>query len=418
MIVQENRSFNNLFATFAGATGTTVGKKVVFTHGRRQTKSITLKEAKLLTRAALTHSYAGYVQAYDKGRMDGFNLIAYYRGGNEGNMPYQYVNPSQIAPYWTMAETYGLANAMFTTQGSSSFTAHQDLIRGGTAIDAEHSLIDSPQLSGGIWGCDSSPGTVTNLITTRRKFLKGAGPFPCTSDFPKSGSKYGTLRDLLDAASVSWKYYAPQIGMPGGIWSAYDVIAPVRYGPEWGTNVSWPETNVLTDIASGSLPAVCWVIPDAANSDHPGEDSDTGPSWVSSVVNAIGQSQYWNTSAIIITWDDWGGFYDPVKPPPLDDQGGPGFRVPMILVSPYAREASPKHPGYISNTVYEFGSILRFIEDTFNLGRLGTSDQTANSIADMLDFGQPPRQFQTIGSKYSRTYFLRQKPSLRPVDDQ
>ncbi len=291
VIVQENRSFNNLFATFPGATGTTVGKKVVFTHGRRQTKSITLKETKLFTRAALDHSYAGYVQSFDKGRMDGFNLVSYYRGGDEGSMPYQYVDPSQIAPYWTMAQTYGLANAMFTTQGSSSFPAHQDLIRGGTAIDAEHSLIDTPPLAHGIWGCDSPPGTVTNLITTRRKFLKNAGPFPCTSNFPGSGSSYETLRDLLDAASVSWKYYAPQVGTSGGIWSAFDTIAPVRFGPEWGTNVSWPETNVFGDIANGTLPAVSWVIPDAANSDHPGEGSDTGPSWVASVVNAIGTSR-------------------------------------------------------------------------------------------------------------------------------
>ena len=217
---------------------------------------------------------------------------------------------------------------------------------------------------------------------------------------------------------ISWKYYVPELApnQPGALWNAFDVIAPVRYGPEWGTNVNWPETNIFKDITNGNLAAVSWVIPDEANSDHPGYASDTGPSWVASVVNAIGQSSYWDSTAIIILWDDWGGFYDPVEPPARDDQGGPGFRVPMIVVSPYARETSSSQPGYISNTVYEFGSIVRFIEETFNLGSLGTTDQSSNSIDDMFDFNQPPRTFTVIPSKYSKAYFLRQKPSGLPVD--
>ena len=223
---------------------------------------------------------------------------------------------------------------------------------------------------------------------------------------------------MLDAASVSWKYYTPKVGDSGAIWNAYDVIYPVRHGPEWGTNVTWPETNIFNDIAGGTLASVSWVVPDGANSDHPNKGSDAGPSWVASIVNAIGESQYWATSAIIVARDAWGRFYDPVKPPPLDDQGGPGFRVPMIVVSPYARETSSSQPGYISNTVYAFGSIVRFIEDTFNLGRLGTTDGTSNSMDDMFNFYQTPRQFQSIGSKYSRSHFLHEKPSGIPVDTQ
>lgn len=329
----------------------------------------------------------------------------------------KYVNPSAIQPYWDLAREWGLANAMFTTQGSASFTAHQALIRGGTMIDAKDSLIDNLRYSTDAWGCDSPSGSKTSLITTQLVVKKAKGPFPCTSDFPGSGTNYLTLRDLMDDAGVSWKYYAPQVGTAGGIWSAFDVITPVRFGPEWGTNVSWPETNILEDIGNGQLPAMSWVIPNSQNSDHPGEGSDTGPSWVASVVNAVGQSQYWSSTAIIITWDDWGGFYDPVPPPPRDDQGGPGFRVPMILISPYARTTSSSQPGYISQTTYEFGSIVRFVEDTFSLGRLGTTDSTANSIDDMFDFYQYPRQFQSVGSKYSRRYFMHQKPSRMPVDD-
>ncbi len=173
-----------------------------------------------------------------------------------------------------------------------------------------------------------------------------------------------------------------------------------------------PETNIFNDISKGTLPSMSWVIPDAVNSDHPGYGSDTGPSWIASVVNAIGESSYWDSTAIVVVWDDWGGFYDPVRPPKLDDQGGPGFRVGAIVISPYVPQ------GEISNTVYEFGSIVRFIEDTWNLGHLGTTDETARSIADMFDFSQSPRSFTKITSSYSRAYFLRQKPSGLPVDTQ
>ena len=138
---------------------------------------------------------------------------------------------------------------------------------------------------------------------------------------------------------------------------------------------------------------------------------------MASIVNAVGQSSYWNSCAIVIVWDDWGGFYDPVAPPlPRDTQGGPGFRVPMIVVSPYARETSASHPGYISNTVYGFGSIIKFVEDSYGLGSLGTTDATSNSMLDMFDFNQSPRKFQTIGSTYSKAYFLRRGPTRTPVD--
>jgi phospholipase C len=417
LIVQENRTLNNLFATFPGVTGTTVGEKRIGSGKNAKMEPINLTESNLQTKAVLTHSYPGYMTAYDGGKMDAFNQVRSYRNRRpEDGAPYQYVNPSQIVPYWEMAQTYGIANAMFTTQGSASFTAHQDLIRGGTEIDSSDSLIDNPPYSNGAWGCDSPYGTKTALITTSHKLEAGAGPFPCTSKFPSSGSNYKTLRDLLDAQSVSWKYYTPAIGSGGSIWSAFDVIAPVRYGSEWTTNVSSPETNIFNDISNGVLPAMSWVIPDGSNSDHPGDGADTGPSWVASVVNAVGNSSYWSSTAIIVVWDDWGGFYDPVAPPPHDNQGGPGFRVPMLVVSPYARETSASQINYISQTVYEFGSIVQFVEDTFNLGRLGTTDGTTNSMSDMFNFTQSPRSFQTIGSKYSRSYFLHKKPSGLPVD--
>ncbi len=128
-----------------------------------------------------------------------------------------------------------------------------------------------------------------------------------------------------------------------------------------------------------------WLIPDEPNSDHPGNASDTGPSWVASIVNAIGESKYWDSTAIVVVWDDWGGFYDNVLPPLSDHWGGLGFRVPALFVSAYARTGA-SGDGYVSHTQYEFGSILRFIEDTFDLGRLGTTDTRAKSIAEYLRF--------------------------------
>jgi phospholipase C len=417
LMVQENRTFNNLFATFPGATGTTVGKELVKIGSTYKKKSIELAKVPLEDRHSLTHLYAAYQTAYNGGAMDAFNLIkAVVSGKNEGKAPYQYVDPAQVQPYWTMASQYALADEMFETQGSGSFTAHQDLIRGGTAIDSTHSVIDDPS-SSGAWGCDSPAGTKTSLITTSLQYLKDKGPFPCTSDFPKSSS-YETLADLLDAAGVSWKYYTPQFakGTPSALWNAFDAISPVRYGSQWGTNVTWPETKIFDDVSNGKLPAMSWVIPTGDNSDHPGYDYDTGPSWVASVVNAIGQSSYWNSTAIVVVWDDWGGLYDPVAPPFVDQQGGAGFRVGMIVISPYTPQGSSCAGRGAVHTVYGFGSIVRFVEENWSLGSLGTTDQSSTSIGNLFNLSRSPCAFQAIPSKYSRDFFLHHKPSHLPVD--
>jgi phospholipase C len=414
IIVQENRSFNNLFATFPGADG---AKK-----GKMGGKTIRLKKADLVEKCDFGHSRNGFLGDYDGGKMDGFGLEGGSNNcpGKAGAKPYQYVNPAQIAPYWDMAEQYVLADQMFQTQGSGSFTGHQDLIRGGTTFDQAltESLVDYPTAVP--WGCDAPRGTKTSYLLWTGSAIQGRhnkGPFPCTNKFPSSGSYYATIADLLDAQSVSWKYYTPSIAGAGGLWNAFDMIASVRNGPEWKNNISTPETNIFNDITNGTLKDVSWVIPDAEDSDHPGSAAqDTGPSWVASVVNALGESTYWPSTAIIITWDDWGGFYDQVPPPFFDHWGGLGFRVPAIIVSPYAREAVPSKPGYISHTQYEFGSILRFVEDNWGLGQLGTTDARAKSIVNSFDFTQPPRKFVQIPSSYPRSYFLNHPPSYRPVD--
>jgi phospholipase C len=364
--------------------------------------------------------HKGFVADYDDKKLDGFDLEglgATGTGGPACTYPYQYVNPSDIAPYWTMAKQYVLADHTFQDQGSGSFTAHQELIAGGTNLNRQEALIDTPSYFP--WGCDArtanptaSPpieGVVTAIIKRSGQVYEYGGPFPCLG--------YTTMRDLLDAKSVSWKYYAVAVSNwqncphceDAGIWSAFDAIKAVRYSKEWHTNVSRSPNDFFTDISKKQLPAVSWVTPNGPNSDHPGDQSDTGPSWVASLVNAVGQSEYWNSTAIVILWDDWGGLYDHVPPPmPRDWQGGPGFRVPMLIVSPYVKP-------HVQHTVYEFGSILHFVEDNWDLGSLERNDRFT-SIGNAFDFNMKPRSFSKISAKYSRAFFLRQPLSKEPPD--
>lgn len=414
IVIQENRSFDNLFATFPGANGTTVGlgsKKDPKT-GVFKSFHIKLTQAPGLPGQELNHMHSGFLTSYDGGKMDGFNRIGFGSsgaGGPAGNYPYRYVDPKAIAPYWTMAKQYVLTDNLFQTQGSGSFTAHQDLIAGGTAINKHEVEIDFP--ARGPWGCDAPKGTHSTLLTDRGQLLFNQGPLPCF--------KYPTMRDLIDAKGLTWKYYTTPTDNTGTgfLWNAYDAIRAVRYdAAEWDqhdwtcpdSNVSCPQTNVLRDIAKGTLPNVSWVIPDAPDSDH-ANGTDTGPSWVASIVNAVGKSKYWQNTAVLVVWDDWGGYYDHVKPPQLSFDGL-GFRVPMIVVSPWAKRA------YVSHTQYEFGSILKFMEDNWNLGTLHATDERATSIVDCFDFTQTPRTFTPIPAKYPASHFLNAKPSGLPVD--
>ncbi len=440
IVIQENRSFDNFFATFPGADGTKTGKAAAMPQSEQdycrsngmpaiaKPTSVPLTETDLVGSGFgkngkfdedtdLDHIYSGFKAQYDQGKMDGFDLTGANANGTgfpTCTYAYQYVNPADIAPYWDIAKQYVLADHLFQTQGSGSFTAHQELIAGGTQITENEALIDNPTYFP--WGCDANDSVRTAMIKRDGKVYRYGGPFPCL--------EYSTLRDLLDAAGVSWKFYAMPVkketdctrGDTAGIWSAFDAIKAVRYSPEWHTNVTRGNTVFFGDVKHNRLRAVSWITPDALNSDHPAEyrhprchsggpPADTGPSWVASIVNAIGESPYWKSTAVVIVWDDWGGFYDHVPPPgPRGWQGGPGFRVPMLIVSPYVKP-------HVEHTVYQFGSILRFVEDNWNLGSLGKNDAHSASIGNAFDFGMPARKFRHIGSKYSQAYFLKQKPS-------
>jgi phospholipase C len=182
----------------------------------------------------------------------------------------------------------------------------------------------------------------------------------------------------------------------------------------------------LSDISSGcNLRGVSWVIPTGSNSDHSGNPKNTGgPSWVAQIVNAVGTSpctnpdgsSYWNSTAIIVTWDDWGGWYDH-EPPTIEayPQGAYqiGFRVPLIVVSAYTPA------GFISNSPEDFGSVTRFVEQNFGISEGALTFADARATGDLTEFfttGHAARSFRPIRAPLSAKYFLNEKPSNEPVD--
>ncbi|MBV9028407.1 MAG: hypothetical protein JO311_07285 [Candidatus Eremiobacteraeota bacterium] len=403
IVVQENRSFDNLFHGFKGARYATYG----YMHDGTK---VTLRGTSLLG-PDIFHGWHEALFDWDGGKMDGFDLNHLGVGGTAGRRAYVYVEPKYIAPYRQMAQRYTLADEMFPTMLGGSFTAHLDLIAGTTNLRGGLAEADNPLAQP--WGCDAPIGTRTSIVDSNRNETWGGGPFSCFNQF-------ATMADLFDAAGVSWAYYAPPVNgwdEGGKVWSEFDAIAAVRHGADWSRDVISPPGRFLQDVAAGRLRGVSWVIPDFVNSDHSGLSSDTGPSWVAGIVNAVGESAYWDSTAVVVLWDDWGGFFDSVPPPQLDFRGL-GERVPCIIISPYARS------GYVSHTRYEFGSVLKFVEEAFVLPQLSTvgvgsgyTDGRAYSISDAFDFTRGPRRFQPIVAKYSRAYFLAQRPSEQPPDD-
>jgi phospholipase C len=398
IIVQENRSFDNIFLGYPGAES----KRYGYMHDHRK---VALRAA-TFRGPDIVHAWKSGFEDWDGGKMDRFDFY----GGTQGRQyPYSFLSRQLVAPYWAMARQYVLADRMFPTMFGPSFTAHLDLIAGTANIGPARSEIDQPDESP--WGCDAPGGTRTSFISVKRIGSYNVGPFPCFTQFR-------TLADTLDAKHLPWKYYAssPE-DFSSSPWSPFAAIRAVRYGADWSKIVS-PPSRVLADAAQGTLPAVAWVTPDAANSDHAGTQSDTGPSWVATVVNTIGKGPQWKSTAIVILWDDWGGWYDDLPPPQLDYRGL-GIRVPCIIVSPYAKR------GYVSHTQYEFGSVLKFVEETFGLPPLansatgsGYTDARANSLADVFNFGKAPRAFTPIAAPYPPSFFLSQPPSKAVPDNE
>jgi phospholipase C len=386
IVMQENRSFDNLFAGYPGADTVSSGLN-------SSGQTVPLQAVTLAAPYDIDHQLFDHDYAYDGGKMDGFDKE--YIGGNPSGYPnpqYGYVPPTESKPYFDMAAQYVLADRMFTSQADASFASHQYIIAG----QAGHSV----NLPTGMWGCGGGPSDM--VATLRQDGSFGPNEAPCFN--------YTTLGDELDGAGRSWRYYAPPTSDLGYIWSAYQAVDHIYYGPDWTNDVITPPSQVLSDVQRGSLASVTWIMPSFVDSDHAGNGSASGPAWVASIVDAVGGSPFWNSTAIFILWDEWGGWYDHVAPPRVD-YDGLGFRVPLLVISPYAKR------GYVSHVQYEHGSILRFVEDVFGMPRMSASDRRAGSPAsDCFDFGRPPRAFRPFASR-ARGFDLRQRAGANRAPD-
>ncbi len=405
IIVQENRSFNNLFYGFPGATTTTYGYN---TAG----KKIALQPIGLATTWDVYHTAMGFIAACNgtghipgtNCRMNGFDR-EYWECGKAGypscpnsDPPYSYVPHYETKPYFAMGEQYVVADQMYASNfDGSSFISHQYII----AAQAESSV--NYPVSPTVWGCEGGAGDYIGILGPNRRFPDGRQRV-CFSDI--------SLGQEADKAGISWAYYTGGVNGLDSIWNAYQANHYVFYGSDWKNDVISPQTQFFKDVSDGELRQISWVTPTCVNSDHAGCNSATGPQWVASLVNAIGQSKYWSNTAIFIFWDDYGGWYDP-EPPAYADNDGLGIRLPLIVVSPYAKQ------GYVSHIHYEHGSILRFVEDQFGLPRLSASDtRAASPEKDCFDFKKPPRKFKVIPTVLGKQYFMHQAPDLRPPDAQ
>jgi len=418
VIVQENRTFDNLFNGYPGANSRNYGYD-------SKGNKVYLQPEPLGLPYDLDHSHTGFETEWAKGKMNGFDL--------EGHSPttvadpaYTYVPEAQVKPYWDIAAEFALADNMFQSNEGPSFPAHQFLIAGQSGhfsqsnpnpLDGRNlgplgmsENIAAPKGAAQQGGCDAA-ALGYKVQTINQDLLENRQPSSEKND-PKvlPCVNYATILDELEAKKLTWSYYTPSYGV---LWDAPDAISHIRYVPARWKNVKVPETSILDDIALGKLANVSYVIPRGLNSDHPGNANATGgPDWVATVLNAIGTSPYWKNTIVVVTWDDWGGFYDHV-PPTILSSYSTGLRVPALLISPYAKQ------GYVSHTRRDFGSILRVIENHFGVASLGQDDSYNEAFGDCQDFTKPPRAFVPIQTLSGATpaMYRHLRPDASPVDD-
>ena len=347
LIFKENHTFNNYFGTFPGAEGTTTGLTSIGL-------TVPLVPMPDADQAQLCNSWDCAIQAINGGRMDGFELIS------SGLSAYTQVSEQQIPNYWQYARHFTLADRYFTSVHGPSLPNHLFTLaaQSGGVIDNVSSSTDGV-------ACDGTPtGTVTVIDTNGKRTAQS----PCFD--------FTTLADLLGAAGLSWKYY---IDGGGG---TFGLIRHIRKGSIWA-NAQNSTAQFLEDAQSGQLPTMSWLIPSWTESEHPPNSICAGDNSTAQFVNAIMQGPEWNSTVVFITDDDFGGLYDHV-PPPQVDRDGLGPRVPLLIISPFAKS------GYISHVIYEHSSILKFVETEYHLPSLTARDATASDMLDSFDFNRLP----------------------------
>ncbi|MGC9992905.1 MAG: alkaline phosphatase family protein [Candidatus Cybelea sp.] len=379
-VMQEGRSFNTLFEGYPGANTVSSGE---LSSG----ETIELQPVRLKERITVEDSADAMFEACNgTGELPGTHCQMNGFDKEEALGPkhllypqYVYVSHRDTRPYFAMAREWVLADNMFASQLDSSFIAHQYSI--AAQADKAVNLPD-----GGACGTGSQIETLS-----KRRVVKGVEP-ACFS--------YATLGGELDEAKLSWRYYT--VGKYFDE-SPYSYIKGFFEGAGARKHIIAPSTRFLSDVKAGKLGSVTWLEPpNCGDSDDGRCGGGNGPAWIAAVVNAVGESKFWDSTAIFVQWDNWGGFYDPVAPK-YKDFDGLGFRVPLLVISPYAKQ------DFVSHVPYETAGVLRFIEDLYGLDQMAAADKRATSpAADCFDFNQQPRKFVPIKAPEGMDFFLHQ----------
>jgi len=350
VIVEENHTFDNYFGTYPGANGLSgATAQPVAKNSTNQVKPFMINTTTVNGDPCETWECAH--QAYDNGKMDGFVAA---NGGL--NLTMGYFNPKLIPYYWDYASQFVLLDNFYTSVMTNSLPNHLYLVAGQ---------------SGGLIH-DSSAGIVNFT----------------SSSVHGNTFYFKSIVDELDANHLSWKYYAGGNSYLNN-WNPLPAFASFKNNQSRMGNVV-PTGQFSTDVRNGNLSSVSWIMPSTdEESEHPPYDISRGQSDVVSAIDTVMQSSYWNSSAIFVTWDDWGGWYDHV-PPPQVDQFGYGLRVPCLIISPYARQ------GVVDHSQGDFTSILKFIETEYSLAPLTARDASASNLTEAFDFSQAPRAPLTL----------------------
>jgi phospholipase C len=357
-IIKENRSFDHLFGRFPEVEGVT--------------EAIDGRERRPLTPAVqrlphdLPHSWGASMQSWNEGRMDGFTVTEW-----SDRYAYTQMREALMPNYWRWAQEFVLGDRFFASAHGPSFANHLYAIA-GQAGGAIENPIRPPGSTIRSWGCDAPDIVTVEVMGPRGRTDRVA---PCF-DFP-------TMGDLLSDDGIDWAFYAAPPGQKGYIWSAYSAIRHIRRSDRWDRHIL-PVDRLEDDAKAGRLPPVTWVTPRFELSEHPEYSFCHGENWTTKVLNALMQGPQWGDMAIFLTWDEWGGFYDHLAPPQLD-QYGLGIRIPLLVISPYAKR------GYVDHREGEFTSVLRFIERNWGLSWLTERDRYAYDLSDAFDFSQEPR---------------------------
>jgi phospholipase C len=406
VIMQENRSFDNYFGTYPDANGLPKGRAICMPLSPRHLTLGCVKPFHSTNPISedLPHGYQSSVAAYDKGKMDGFMVAE-----NEDPKTMSYYDNKTIPYYWDLAKHYVLADNFYSSVLSYSLPNHWYAVAGQAPDTSMFYLLhrspnnnilnqgeNASTIAGG--GSRSAEGDSGNQTTS----FFGVNPNPLSARskdqiarvYLEESNLTKTVADLFmnNPRNITWKYYdhlvkagnykaAVNSGRAFEFWNPFSAKGST-YTPQYSLHFV-NRAQIFTDLANDNLPQVSWVIPSFPISEHAPASITLGMNWVKHIINAIMKSPYWNSTAIILTWDDYGGFYDHVSPPQIDKYGL-GFRMPTLIISPYAK------PGYIDDTQYQFESTLKFIEWRFGLPALTDRDMHANNVLNAFDFNQKP----------------------------